>query len=62
MDRRGTGLSDPIPENFGLEDELEDITAVLEAAESERVVLLGYAWAALSPRCTRRAFPSASAR
>ena len=42
MDRRGTGLSDPIPDGFGIDGELEDINAVLDAARSERVVLLGY--------------------
>jgi class 3 adenylate cyclase len=42
MDRRGTGMSDPISDGFGMQDELDDITAVLDAAQSDRPVLLGY--------------------
>ena len=43
MDRRGVGLSDPLDGSVTLDDEVEDVAAVLEAAGSERVVLLGYA-------------------
>ncbi|MEY2529897.1 MAG: hypothetical protein QOJ05_1987 [Verrucomicrobiota bacterium] len=42
MDRRGTGLSDPIPEGFTMDGELDDLTAVLDAAGSERAALMGY--------------------
>lgn len=43
MDRRGTGLSDPLPAGqWPFEDELEDITAVLDAVGSERCAINGY--------------------
>ena len=42
MDRRGSGLSDPIDGSLSLEDEVADVLAVLEAAGSESAVLLGY--------------------
>jgi class 3 adenylate cyclase len=43
MDRRGVGLSDPLDGPHDLDDEVDDLCAVLDAAGSERVVLLGYA-------------------
>jgi class 3 adenylate cyclase len=43
MDRRGVGLSDPLEGSPSLDDEVGDIVAVLDAAGSERTVLLGYA-------------------
>ena len=62
MDRRGSGLSDPIDGSLTLEDEVADVLAVLDAAGSERAVLLGYRpagrWRSRSPPRT----PSASAR
>jgi class 3 adenylate cyclase len=42
MDRRGAGLSDPLSGELSLEDEIDDITAVLDAAGSERAALYGY--------------------
>lgn len=42
MDRRGIGMSDPIDHEVALEDEVEDIAAVLDAAGSERAALYGY--------------------
>jgi class 3 adenylate cyclase len=42
MDRRGTGLSDPIAGELPIEEELEDVTAVLDAAGSERAALVGH--------------------
>ena len=42
MDRRGTGLSDPLNPECTLDDEVGDVLAVLDAAGSERAVLLGY--------------------
>ena len=43
FDRRGTGLSDPIPLDRlpDLETQVEDALAVLDAAESDRPALLG---------------------
>jgi class 3 adenylate cyclase len=42
MDRRGSGLSDPIDGSLTLEDEVADVLAVLDAAGSESAVLFGY--------------------
>jgi class 3 adenylate cyclase len=42
MDRRGTGLSDPITGELPVEEELADLTAVLDAAGSERAALFGH--------------------
>ena len=39
LDRRGTGLSDPIVSATTLEDQMEDVTAVLDAVGSERAAL-----------------------
>jgi len=39
LDRRGTGLSDPISSTTTLEDQMEDVTAVLDAVGSERAAL-----------------------
>ena len=43
FDKRGTGLSDPVPvaQLPTLEQRLDDVRAVMEAAESEHAVLLG---------------------
>jgi pimeloyl-ACP methyl ester carboxylesterase len=43
FDKRGTGLSDPVPVNQlpTLEQRLDDVRAVMEAADSKRAVLLG---------------------
>jgi class 3 adenylate cyclase len=46
MDRRGTGLSDPLAGPPALEDEVEDLTAVLDAVGSERAALHAYSAAA----------------
>ena len=42
MDRRGTGLSDPIAGELTIEEELADLTAVLDAAGSDRAALFGH--------------------
>jgi class 3 adenylate cyclase len=39
FDRRGSGLSDPIAEGVTLEDQMEDVKAVMDAAGSERAAL-----------------------
>ena len=41
FDRRGSGLSDPVPEAPTLEQRMDDVRAVLDAAGSERAALLG---------------------
>jgi class 3 adenylate cyclase len=43
MDRRGTGLSDPVDGPLEPADDVADVAAVLDAAEVERAVLFGYA-------------------
>ncbi len=41
FDKRGTGLSDPVPGVPTLEERMEDLHAVLDAVGSERTALLG---------------------
>jgi pimeloyl-ACP methyl ester carboxylesterase len=43
FDRRGCGLSDRLSEPPTLEEEVQDVVAVLDAAGSERAALIGYA-------------------
>ena len=42
FDRRGTGMSDQLPDDFTLEQDATDIAAVMDAAGSERAAILGY--------------------
>lgn len=42
MDRRGSGLSDPLDGPLSLDDEVGDVLAVMDAARSDHAVLLGY--------------------
>jgi class 3 adenylate cyclase/pimeloyl-ACP methyl ester carboxylesterase len=41
FDKRGTGLSDPVPDWPPLEQRMDDVRAVMDAAGSERAALLG---------------------
>src|SRR6185436_1621876 len=41
FDKRGTGLSDPVAEVPTLEERVDDVRAVMDAAGSERAVLFG---------------------
>ena len=52
FDKRGTGLSDKVPVNElpTLETRMDDVRAVMEAAESERAVLCGVSEG--GPLCT----------
>ena len=43
FDRRGTGLSDPISSATTLEDQMEDVTAVLDAVGSEQAAIFAQA-------------------
>jgi class 3 adenylate cyclase len=43
FDPRGSGLSDPLPDGFTLEDAMADLEAVLDAVGADRVVLNAYA-------------------
>jgi pimeloyl-ACP methyl ester carboxylesterase len=40
-DRRGSGLSDPVPDAPTLEERMDDVRAVMDAAGSERAALIG---------------------
>jgi pimeloyl-ACP methyl ester carboxylesterase len=42
IDRRGSGLPDPLDASLTLEEEVDDVIAVLDAAGSDCAVLLGY--------------------
>lgn len=74
LDKRGTGLSDPVPGIPTLEERMEDVHAVMDAAGSERATLFGYSeggpmsalFAATYPERTKGlilygSFPSGSA-
>jgi len=41
FDRRGVGLSDPVDSAATLEERMDDVRAVMDAADSERAALLG---------------------
>ena len=41
FDKRGTGLSDPVPRPPGLAERMDDIRAVMDAAGSQRAALFG---------------------
>ena len=41
LDRRGTGLSDRVSEMPSIEERMDDVRAVMDAADSERAVLFG---------------------
>jgi len=41
FDRRGSGLSDPVPEAPSLEERMDDVRAVMDAAGMERAALIG---------------------
>src|SRR3954466_11945813 len=41
FDKRGTGLSDPVPEVPTLEQRVDDVRAVMDAAQSEQAALFG---------------------
>jgi pimeloyl-ACP methyl ester carboxylesterase len=41
FDRRGSGLSDPVAEAPSLEERMDDVRAVMDAAGSERAALIG---------------------
>jgi pimeloyl-ACP methyl ester carboxylesterase len=42
FDRRGTGMSDQLPDDFTLEHDAGDVATVLDAAGSDRAAVLGY--------------------
>ena len=42
FDRRGTGMSDQLPDDFTLEQDAADVASILDATGSERAAVLGY--------------------
>src|SRR4051794_24911756 len=42
FDRRGTGMSDELPDGFTLEQDAADLALVLDAVGSDRAAVLGY--------------------
>jgi class 3 adenylate cyclase len=42
FDKRGTGLSDPVDASMSIEERMDDVRAVLDAAGSRRATLLGF--------------------
>ena len=42
FDKRGTGLSDRVAELPDLEQRMDDVRAVMDAADSQRAILMGY--------------------
>jgi pimeloyl-ACP methyl ester carboxylesterase len=50
FDKRGTGLSDRVADLPGLEERMDDVRAVMDAAGSERAALFGYSEG--GPMCT----------
>ena len=61
-DKRGTGMSDPVPAAPSLDERMDDVIAVLDAAGSERATVFGVSeggpigavFAASHPECTER--------
>jgi pimeloyl-ACP methyl ester carboxylesterase len=41
FDKRGTGMSDPVSEQFGLDQRMDDLRAVMDAAGMEQAAVLG---------------------
>lgn len=41
FDKRGTGLSDPVEDDVSVEDRVDDVRAVMDAAGSQRAALIG---------------------
>jgi pimeloyl-ACP methyl ester carboxylesterase len=41
FDKRGTGISDPVPDAPSVEERMDDVRAVMDAANSERAALMG---------------------
>ena len=61
FDRRGSGMSDRVPP-APLEEQMDDVLAVLDAAGCERPAVLAETEGTRSPACSRPPTPSACAR
>ena len=53
FDRRGSGLSDPMPQPATLEEQMDDVVAVMEAVGSERAGVLAQFEAGCTPARSR---------
>ena len=62
FDKRGTGLSDPVPHAPTLEENVEDLRAVMDAGGSQRADVAGVSEAVPWPLCTRPCIPNARVR
>ena len=60
-DKRGQGVSDPTGTTLTLEQDMEDLIAVLDAAGSERAALLGYSEGGPMSALTAATFPDRAA-
>ena len=58
FDKRGTGLSDRVATMPTMDERMDDVRAVMDAAGSERAVLLGISRARRCARCSPPRFPS----
>jgi hypothetical protein len=62
FDERGTGLSDPVSHASTLEENVEDLGAVMDAARSERADVGGVSEGGAMPPCSPRCIPNARIR
>jgi pimeloyl-ACP methyl ester carboxylesterase len=59
FDKRGTGLSDRVPDIPSLETRMDDVRAVMDAAGSERAALFGYSEGGPCASSSPRPIPTA---
>ena len=62
FDRRGVGLSDPVAEAATLEERMDDVRAVMDAAGSERAALIGDVGGGDDVHAVRRDLPASGPR
>ena len=60
FDRRGSGLSDPVADAPTLEERMDDVRAVMDAAGSERAALMGISEGVPMSILFAATYPSAS--
>src|SRR5579859_830608 len=62
FDRRGTGVSDSVPRAPTLEEQMDDVVAVMEAAGSEQAAIYAQLEGGAMPCCLRRRIPNGRGR
>jgi len=62
FDKRGTGLSDPVPHAPTLEENVDDLRAVMDAVGSERADVVGVSEGGAMPPSSRPWIPNARVR